>query len=84
MGLALLQSSERRLAGLPFEALLEALSAKRLHELLPPSPEELVRRALRLRVSRRLQELEADWQATLRGRGPGQGGRGGAGAGRRG
>ncbi|PNW70621.1 hypothetical protein CHLRE_17g727450v5 [Chlamydomonas reinhardtii] len=84
VGLALLQSSERRLAGLPFEALLEALSAKRLHELLPPSPEELVRRALRLRVSRRLQELEADWQATLRGRGPGQGGRGGAGAGRRG
>ncbi|KAG2449677.1 hypothetical protein HYH02_005206 [Chlamydomonas schloesseri] len=79
VGLALLQSAERRLAGLPFEALLEQLSAKRLHELLPPQPEELVRRALRLRVSKRLQELEADWQATLRGRGPGQGGRGGGG-----
>ncbi|KAG2428690.1 hypothetical protein HXX76_011395 [Chlamydomonas incerta] len=83
VGLALLQAAERRLAGLPFEALLESLSAKRLHELLPPTPEELVKRALRLRVSKRLKELEADWQATLRGRGPGQGGRGGAGAGRR-
>ncbi|GFR45598.1 hypothetical protein Agub_g6994 [Astrephomene gubernaculifera] len=63
VGLAVLQHAEPRLVRLPFESLLSALSAKNLAALLPPDPQQLMRRALRIRVSRRLGELREEWEA---------------------
>ncbi|EFJ44225.1 hypothetical protein VOLCADRAFT_43638, partial [Volvox carteri f. nagariensis] len=62
VGLAVLQYAEARLLGLRFEGLVAALSAARLAELLPAEPGDLIQRALRIPVSRRLRELAAEWQ----------------------
>lgn len=42
---------------------MDALSPKNLPALLPPSPSELVRSALRFRVSKRLEQLREKYQA---------------------
>ncbi|PNH00346.1 TBC1 domain family member 10A, partial [Tetrabaena socialis] len=74
VGLAVMQHAELRLLALPsFEALLQALTAKNVPALLPPSPEALMRRALRLSVSERLGQLRAEWQAGNGGEGGGKG-----------
>ncbi|GLC37269.1 hypothetical protein PLESTB_001141800 [Pleodorina starrii] len=78
VGLAVLQYAEGRLLGLRFEALLAALSARKLPELLPPDPHQLLARASRIAVSRRLGQLREEWQQLgQQGRGRGRQGGGG-------
>ncbi|KXZ51534.1 hypothetical protein GPECTOR_12g497 [Gonium pectorale] len=79
VGLAVLQLAESRLVVLPFEALLESLSAKNLPRLLPADPRVLLRRALRNSVSERLAALRREWEA-----GPGAAKGGSVGRGRAG
>lgn len=62
MALAVMRAAERRLLPLPFEKLVEALSAKSLPSLLPERPESLLRPALRIPVSERLAALAAEWR----------------------
>ncbi len=62
MALAVMRAAERRLLPLPFEKLVEALSAKSLPALLPERPEALLRPALRIPVSERLAALAAEWR----------------------
>ncbi|KAG2490485.1 hypothetical protein HYH03_011114 [Edaphochlamys debaryana] len=63
VALALMAHAAPRLQPLPFERLAEALSAKNLPALLPASPDELLKPALRIPASARLEQLQAEWEA---------------------